>query len=82
MHENAEEGQHCLSWVLWKETGIASLSVLFGAKKEYVTGETPSDKLCLKWNSVDLQMSMLRKSAACYSMSFLCSPLFYYYFFL
>lgn len=33
MHENAEEGQHCLSWVPWKETGIASLSVLFEAKK-------------------------------------------------
>lgn len=33
MHENAEEGQHCLSWVLWKETGIASLSVLFEAQR-------------------------------------------------
>lgn len=43
-------------------------------------GETPYDKLCLNQNFVNLQMSMLRKSAAHYSMPFLCSLPFIFFF--
>lgn len=45
----------------------------------YVTGETPSDLFCLNWKFVNLQVFRLRKSVACYSVSFLCSLSFIFF---
>lgn len=81
----SEEQVNTDAWKLWGRSALFVSGAMeknrycifictVWSPKEYVTGQGPSCKLCLSWVTVNVQMAMLRKSTACYSMfSPLCS---------